>query len=83
MYAYNPKGFLILCSSLIEDCNECENYQNCLNCKDGSGLTNNNKCISESIVVQLLKIAFLVLRVRYVYLVKMDIKLIVIIFVKK
>ena len=52
MYAYNPKGFLILCSSLIEDCNECENYQNCLNCKDGSGLTNNNKCISESIVEQ-------------------------------
>ena len=52
MYAYNPQGFLISCSSLIENCNECENYENCLNCKDGSGLTNENKCVSESMVEQ-------------------------------
>ena len=50
MYAYNPQGILMPCSSFIQDCNKCENTQKCLECKDGSGLTNNNNCISESLI---------------------------------
>ena len=50
MYAYNQQGLLMLCSSLIQDCDRCTNSENCFQCKDGSGLTNDNNCVSESMV---------------------------------
>ena len=50
MYVYNQQGLLIPCSSLIQDCDRCTNSENCFQCKEGSGLTNDNNCVSESMV---------------------------------
>ena len=43
-------GSLVACSSLIEDCNKCNDDNTCFECKDGSGLTKNNNCINISMV---------------------------------
>ena len=52
IYVYNPQGLLMPCSSLIQDCNRCNDTQNCFECQEGAGLIDNNTCLSEATIEQ-------------------------------
>ena len=47
LYNYNNEGILSPCSSLIPDCNKCNNSEVCYECKGNAGLIDNDTCLPE------------------------------------
>ena len=50
IYIYNNEGILSPCSSLIKDCNRCNNTETCYECQGETALIENNTCIQKEIV---------------------------------
>ena len=50
LYIKNNDGLLITCSSLINNCNRCNDSQTCLECQDGFGLIDNNTCLIKEVL---------------------------------
>ena len=50
IYIYNNEGILTPCSSLIKDCNRCNNTSSCYECQGDTALIENDTCIQKELV---------------------------------
>ena len=50
VYYDNKLGIHVYCSSLISDCQKCDDRENCTSCESGNSLEENNKCISDELI---------------------------------
>ena len=50
LFVWISGNILKSCSSLIKDCNKCTDSKTCINCKEGTGLIDDNTCLSETII---------------------------------
>ena len=50
VYYDNKLGIHVYCSSLISDCQKCDDRENCTTCESGNSLEENNKCISNELI---------------------------------
>jgi len=52
IFTWTNDGKLMLCSSVIKDCQRCNDTSTCYSCQDGAGLIDNDTCVDKTVLEQ-------------------------------
>jgi len=52
IFTWTNDGKLMLCSSVIKDCQRCNDTSTCYSCQEGAGLIDNDTCVDKTVLEQ-------------------------------